>query len=77
VDRGERYQLLHEFDILYTQRLELFLVLSLFGVELVQNLGGRVLDGYRGWLKQNKYASPLCTNTRGARQDASVKDPQG
>jgi len=39
--------------------LEVFLVLSLFGVEVVQNLGGRVLDGYRAWLEQNEYVSPL------------------
>lgn len=63
---GERYQVLHEFDILYTQGLEAFLVLSLFGVEMIQNLGGRVLDGYSAWLEQNEYASPLYTTTRGA-----------
>lgn len=64
VEQGERYQLLHEFDILRTQGSESYLVLSLFGVELVQNLGGRVLDGYRIWLEQHEYASPLYMGAR-------------
>ena len=62
----ERHQLLNEFDILYTQGLDAFIVLSLFGVELVLNLGGRALDGYRAWLEQNGYASPPYTSARGA-----------
>lgn len=59
VDQGHKYHLLHEFDILLTERSEAFLVLSLFGVELVINLGGRALDGYREWSEANRYVSPL------------------
>lgn len=55
----QTYHLLHEFDILLTKRSEAFIVLSLFGVELVLNLGGRSLEGYREWLEENAYASPL------------------
>jgi len=55
----QTYHLLHEFDILFTKRSEAFLVLSLFGVELVLNLGGRSLEGYQEWLEENAYASPL------------------
>jgi len=55
----QTFHLLHEFDVLLTERSEAFLVLSLFGVELVLNLGGRSLEGYREWLEGNGYASPL------------------
>jgi hypothetical protein len=59
LERGRKYHLLHEFDVLLTDKSEAFVVLSLFGMELVLNLGGRALDGYRGWLEANSYASPL------------------
>jgi hypothetical protein len=58
-DGKEHYDLLHEFDILHTERLESYSVVSLFGIEFVINLGGRVLDGYREWLEENEYKSPL------------------
>ncbi|MGC4049426.1 MAG: HNH endonuclease [Paludibaculum sp.] len=57
----EHFELLHEFDILVTHGMEYYLVLALFGVELVINLGGRELDGYRCWLEAHDYASPLYT----------------
>ncbi|MCZ8293407.1 MAG: hypothetical protein O9312_07815 [Hylemonella sp.] len=53
------YHLLHEFDILLTQKSEAYFVLSLLGVELVINLGGRSLDGFRDWLQEHHFASPL------------------
>jgi len=31
----------------------------LFGVEFTMNLGGRILDGYKNWLKENDWKSPL------------------
>lgn len=55
----QTFHLLHEFDVLLTSKSEAFLVLSLFGVEFVLNLGGRSLAGYREWLKSNCYISPL------------------
>jgi hypothetical protein len=58
-DGKEHFELLHEFDILYTRTSEAYLVVSLFGVELVLNLGGRENDGFRRWLEENDWASPL------------------
>ncbi|WP_020647591.1 HNH endonuclease [Methyloversatilis discipulorum] len=59
VEDDQTFHLLHEFDILLTSRSEAFLVLSLFGVELGINLGGRSLEGYREWLEGHRYGSPL------------------
>lgn len=56
LDGSEHFELLHEFDILVTHGMEYYLVLALFGVELVINLGGRELDGYRCWLEAHDYA---------------------
>ncbi|HEY6018712.1 MAG TPA: HNH endonuclease [Candidatus Paceibacterota bacterium] len=58
-DRGKEEHLLHEFDILLTERSEVYSVVSLFGVELVINLGGRTLDGFRDWSTANNFTSPL------------------
>lgn len=58
-DGNEFYELLHEFDILLTARSEAYSVVSLFGVELVINLGGRTIEGYEDWLEANEYKSPL------------------
>lgn len=58
-DRGKDEHLLHEFDILLTHKSEVYSVVSLFGVELVLNLGGRTLDGFRDWSIANNFASPL------------------
>ena len=51
--------MLHEYDLLYTHGLEIYIILVLFGVEFAMNLGGRLLEGYRGWLENNEWASPL------------------
>ncbi|MGV8898673.1 MAG: hypothetical protein ACOH2B_05415 [Burkholderiaceae bacterium] len=53
------FELLHEFDILLTRSSEAYLVISIFGAEMVINLGGRVNDGFRQWLDENIWASPL------------------
>ena len=58
-DGEEAYELMHEFDILLTERSEAYSVISLFGVELVMNLGGRTMEGYEKWLESNEHASPL------------------
>jgi hypothetical protein len=65
-DGNQHFQLLHEFDILLTRSSEVYLVFSIFGVEMVINLGGRENDGYRRWLEENDWASPLYTSTFGA-----------
>lgn len=51
--------LLHEFDILLTPSCEAYLAISIFGVEMVINLGGRENDGFRRWLEENNWVSPL------------------
>jgi hypothetical protein len=58
-EAGQLYELLHEFDLLMTTGSEIYSVFSLFGVEFVINLGGRELDGFRKWLEENQFASPL------------------
>lgn len=58
-ENGQYYELINEFDILITPASEFFSVVSIFGVELVINMGGRELDGYKKWLESNQYACPL------------------
>lgn len=56
---NQQFELLHEFDILFTQASEGYLAIVLFGVEMVINLGGRENDGFRRWLEEHNWASPL------------------
>jgi HNH endonuclease len=58
-DDNQRFELLHEFDILLTRASEAYLAIAIFGVEMVINLGGRENDGFRLWLQENDWASPL------------------
>ncbi|MGJ4748964.1 hypothetical protein ACQV5M_21555, partial [Leptospira sp. SA-E8] len=58
-ESGEHFELLHEFDLLVTESSEMYLVISIFGVEMTLNLEGRENDGYRKWLEANEWASPL------------------
>ncbi|UCD05596.1 MAG: HNH endonuclease, partial [candidate division WOR-3 bacterium] len=58
-DGEEYYQVLHEYDLLYTKGNELYIVVALFGVELALNLGGPEINGYNHWLASHNYASPL------------------
>ncbi|MDD2177752.1 HNH endonuclease [Acidovorax sp. D2M1] len=59
LEGDEAFELLHEFDILLTRSSEAYLATSIFGVEMVINLGGRENDGFRCWLEENQWASPL------------------
>ncbi|MFM8360173.1 MAG: hypothetical protein ACKOET_16625, partial [Verrucomicrobiota bacterium] len=61
-DGATHYELLHEFDLFYTETMELYFALAILGVEFVINLGGPVLDGYEKWLRKHNYASPLYKN---------------
>lgn len=58
-DVDQSFELLHEFDILLTRSSEAYLAVSIFGAEMVINLGGRENDGFRRWLEENNWASPL------------------
>ncbi len=53
------YDVPHEFDLLYTEGNELHIVLAIFGVEFVLNLGGPILDGYYKWLTSHDFMSAL------------------
>jgi hypothetical protein len=56
---GTATQIVHEFDILQTETSEWYFVLAIFGLELVLNMGGPEMDGYKQWLKRNSDVSPL------------------
>jgi hypothetical protein len=58
-EKGKDVQIVHEYDFLYTDAGELYLVLALYGLELTINVGGPEMEGYESWLKQNGGASPL------------------
>lgn len=58
-ESGEEYQLLHEFNTLYTEENELYVVIIILGMEYTINLGGPEIDGYEKWLKENDFKSPL------------------
>lgn len=53
------FELLHEYQLLRTDSAEIYIVLALFGVEFVLNLGGPELDGWHRWLSEHNDASPL------------------
>ena len=52
-DNSETYEVLHEWDILMTEKQEYYAVVVLFGVEFALNLGGRTLQGYHEWIRKN------------------------
>ncbi|MDO3382419.1 hypothetical protein [Gilvimarinus algae] len=58
-DEKDRYEILHEFDLLITDNSECYSLVSIFGVEFSLNLGGRTLEGYKRWLSENENVSPL------------------
>jgi hypothetical protein len=58
-EQGETFEVLHEYDILVTNAFEFYIVVALFGIEYVLNLGGRVIDGYYEWLRNHNDRSPL------------------
>lgn len=59
VDDGQKYEILHEYNLLYTESKELYSVVVILGVEYVINMGEPSLDGYTEWLEKNNYKSPL------------------
>lgn len=61
-EQGEVFEVLHEYDILVTESFEFYIVVALFGVEYVLNLGGREIDGYHEWLRNHNARSPLYVN---------------
>ncbi len=59
---GNIYEVLHEFDFLYTENLELYFVIAIFGIEYSINMAGPELEGYHTWLEENSHQSPLYIN---------------
>lgn len=57
----ETYEILHEFNFLYSDEGELFYVLVLMGVEFVISLSSENISGYRKWLIQKDGKAPLRT----------------
>jgi len=55
----EKFEVLHEYNLLYTDSYELYLVVIIFGIEYALNMGGPEIDGYIEWLKQHNFKSPL------------------
>ncbi len=58
-ENDEHFEVLHEYDLLYTRGKEFYIVVILFGVEFAMNMGGRCLDGFYAWLEAHAYRSPL------------------
>ena len=58
-DPGALEQVIHEFDFLVTPWDEWYFVQIIFGQEFAINLGGRRIDGYLKWLKDNNSESWL------------------
>lgn len=58
-DEEQAYQVIHEYDLLYTERNELYAVVVILGVEFALNLGGPEVDGYVDWVRAHDFRSPL------------------
>ncbi|MCR6645860.1 MAG: hypothetical protein NVV62_15730 [Terricaulis sp.] len=57
--KNGEYQIVHEFDFLFTPQHEIYFALAIFGQEFVINLGGPSLEGWEAWLRDNEQRSPL------------------
>ena len=53
------YEVLHEFDFLYTDQGEMYFVLAIMGTEYAINMAGPDYEGYTQWLAEHNGASPL------------------
>ncbi|MBI9013903.1 MAG: hypothetical protein JEZ08_16835 [Clostridiales bacterium] len=58
-EKNNNVQIIHEYDILYTDLGELYFILSLFGLEFAINYGGASVGGYIRWLDMHNQVSPL------------------
>jgi hypothetical protein len=53
------YEVLHEFNILLTEKSYCYLVIAIMGIEYSINLAAPEIDSYIEWLKKNNYKSIL------------------
>lgn len=58
-ETNEIYQMMHEYDFLYTDLNELYFIVAILGMEYAINMGGSSMEGYEGWLKCHNNESPL------------------
>lgn len=58
-DENEKYKVLHEYRLLYTEDYILFIVVIIMGIEYCLNLTNPKIDRYAKWLRENNNASPL------------------
>jgi hypothetical protein len=58
-EEGTFFEILHEYQLVYTDALELYAVVAILGVEFAMNLGWATLAGYARWLEANDHRSPL------------------
>ena len=57
---AEPYEVLHEFTLLYTDEMELYLVIAIMGIEYALNFTDTKIEGYISWLNgNNNNLSPL------------------
>ncbi len=59
ISDGSSYQVLHEFDFLYTEQGEMYFVLAILGTEYAINMAGPDFEGYIQWLAAHDGISPL------------------
>jgi hypothetical protein len=69
LDEISSYQIMHEWDFLHTNKLELYFVVAIFGTEFAINIGGPEISGFRSWLKENGNKSPLHTGKNTGRDE--------
>ncbi|MFC1987917.1 HNH endonuclease [Chloroflexota bacterium] len=58
-EEADGFEVLHEYNLLYTESRELYLVVIIFEMEYAINMGGPEIDGYIEWLKRHDNKSVL------------------
>lgn len=48
-----------EADLLFLGNGEVYFVIAMYGIEYAINMGGSYIDGYKYWLENNNFRSPL------------------
>lgn len=59
INHPEPYEILHEFDLLYTEDMVMYFVMIIMGIEFAINLAGSETDYYIDWLEKNNNVSPI------------------
>ena len=62
----DRYQVLHEFKLLYTEDQQLLVIVVIFGIEYCLDLSRPTTEVYEKWLLSNNYVSPMYRPDRNA-----------